>query len=83
MDLFSKEYLKEHGLSFVKTFLGFFLVAIISQLLALFQSVPSSQLFDAGFWELGSLLAVVVSAGRTAVKLAWDAIFSEELGGKS
>jgi hypothetical protein len=77
MDLLSKEYLKEHGLSFVKTFLGFFLVAIISQALALLQGVPASQLFDANFWELGSWLGIVVSAGRTAVKLTWDAIFSE------
>lgn len=55
-----KEQIKRHFISFAVTFLAMFLLLIVPSLYT-------------GAWEGSVLIALIVSASRSAFKIAWEA----------
>jgi hypothetical protein len=68
---------KEHTISFIKTFLATFITVFVGALLAL----PNETLLQADFWQSGAVIALVLSAVRSAIASIWGNVMPPKLGG--
>lgn len=59
-----------HAISFVQTFLATFLVTVAGIIV----TIPTETLTDIHVWSGAAVAGAFVSAGRTALKIAWEQI---------
>ncbi len=76
MLLSTKETIKEHVWSFVKTAVSGFLSALAVAVTVL----PAGTVFNVEFWKDGAVFVLLMSAVRAGVKQAWTKL-PEPVGG--